>query len=200
MLAEADEAQRRAALADEVAATRLQAHARGQKARKNMGHQGRLDRSDNAMRKLADWHVSMHIEGYESMSAEERLAAEAKVESEHPWAATRLQAAQRGRTTRSKLQAQYAAELSARNESAKNMEGERERMEAAARLQARQRGNTARKQARVKAEFEQLKEIAPSDRAAAVAKLQARQRGNAARRKLAEAPGAGSPAPAVAVE
>ena len=53
--AEEEEMRRRAQYADEIAATRLQAHARGQKARKNMGYRGKIDRSDNASRKLADW-------------------------------------------------------------------------------------------------------------------------------------------------
>ena len=126
----------------------------------------------------------MHVEGAAEMSEEERLAAEAKAEADHPWAATRLQAAQRGRTTRKKLQAQYASELGARKASVDMTKDEKERMEAAAKLQARQRGNIARKQRQVQAEFDQVKDVAPSDRATAVAKLQARQRGNAARKKL----------------
>ena len=109
-------AEARSHAAKELAATTVQAYAKGRAARRNMGHKGRLDRSDNAMRLLGDWHVASTDKtpldlalGHKPKGSEYEEA-----EAKHPWAATRLQAMQRGNVARKKFRAEFHAEVRAR--------------------------------------------------------------------------------------
>lgn len=106
--------------AREQAATGLQAFVRGRAARRNMGHQGKLDRSDNAARQMADWHVMGSSKpmiipkfGYQRPPKPESVE---DAEARHPWAATKLQAVQRGKRARRTYQAKFGAEVAARKQ------------------------------------------------------------------------------------
>ena len=75
---------------------------------------------------------------------------EEEAEALHPWAATRVQAAQRGRKARKRFKDEWGAELAMRKEAPATREQRLRGEAAAAKLQARQRGRAARARARMR--------------------------------------------------
>lgn len=135
----------RAHAARELAATKVQAMAKGRAVRSNMGHKGKLNRSDNAARRLADWHVV----STEKSATDLAFGLRAKhneyedAEARHPWAATMLQSRQRGRSARRLVRSEFADEITKRQaaveaKAAARAEREREAKEESERRRRRE--------------------------------------------------------------